>query len=82
MILQDKTVLVSGVGAGLGGEVARLAVRDGANVVMGARTESRLKEMAGQLDPMLIGDGSYTPFRSYEEGDDEAVVRSLDSPLE
>ena len=37
MILKDKTVLVSGVGAGLGREVARLALRDGARVVLGAR---------------------------------------------
>ena len=37
MILQDKTVIVSGVGPGLGGEVARLAVRDGANVVVHVR---------------------------------------------
>jgi NAD(P)-dependent dehydrogenase (short-subunit alcohol dehydrogenase family) len=51
MILRDRTVLVSGVGAGLGREVARLALRDGANVVMAARTESVLEETAQELDP-------------------------------
>jgi NAD(P)-dependent dehydrogenase (short-subunit alcohol dehydrogenase family) len=51
MILEGKSVLVSGVGAGLGREVARLALRDGARVVMGARTESALEEAAKELDP-------------------------------
>lgn len=51
MILQDKTVLISGVGAGLGREVARLALRDGARVVLGARTESVLEAAAKELDP-------------------------------
>lgn len=51
MILQDKTVVVSGVGAGLGGEIARLALRDGARVVLAARTEAMLETTAKELDP-------------------------------
>jgi NAD(P)-dependent dehydrogenase (short-subunit alcohol dehydrogenase family) len=51
MILKDKTVVVSGVGAGLGREVARLALRDGARVVLAARTESVLETTAEELDP-------------------------------
>jgi NAD(P)-dependent dehydrogenase (short-subunit alcohol dehydrogenase family) len=51
MILEDRTLVVSGVGAGLGREVARLALRDGANVVLAARTESVLAETAKALDP-------------------------------
>ncbi len=51
MILRDKTLLVSGVGAGLGGEIARLALRDGARVVLAARTESVLAATAKELDP-------------------------------
>ena len=51
MILEKKTVVVSGVGPGLGREIAAVALRDGANVVIGARTESRLSEIAGELDP-------------------------------
>ncbi len=51
MILQDRTLLVSGVGSGLGGEIARLALRDGARVVLGARTESALEAIAKELDP-------------------------------
>ncbi len=51
MILQDKTVIVAGVGPGLGGEVARLAVRDGANVVVAARSAEKLAAAAAELDP-------------------------------
>ena len=51
MILKDKTVLVTGVGAGLGRECAASALRDGANVVLGARTETALEAVAAELDP-------------------------------
>ncbi len=51
MILQDRTLVVSGVGAGLGREIARLALRDGARVVLAARTESVLESTAKDLDP-------------------------------
>lgn len=51
VILEGKTVLVTGVGPGLGGEVARLALRDGANVMIGARREASLQATTKQLDP-------------------------------
>ena len=51
MILEAKTVIVAGVGPGLGGEVARLAVRDGANVVVAARSADKLAAAAEALDP-------------------------------
>jgi NAD(P)-dependent dehydrogenase (short-subunit alcohol dehydrogenase family) len=51
MILEGKTLIVSGVGPGLGREVARLALRDGARVALGARNEERLAQIAGELDP-------------------------------
>jgi NAD(P)-dependent dehydrogenase (short-subunit alcohol dehydrogenase family) len=51
MILKDRTLVVSGVGTGLGREVARLALRDGARVVLAARTESVLEATARELDP-------------------------------
>jgi NAD(P)-dependent dehydrogenase (short-subunit alcohol dehydrogenase family) len=51
MILEDRTLVISGVGTGLGREVARLALRDGARVVLAARTESVLESTARELDP-------------------------------
>jgi NAD(P)-dependent dehydrogenase (short-subunit alcohol dehydrogenase family) len=51
MILDGKTVVVTGVGPGLGGEVAKLVLRDGGNVVLAARTAAKLEEIAGEIDP-------------------------------
>jgi NAD(P)-dependent dehydrogenase (short-subunit alcohol dehydrogenase family) len=51
MILEGKTVLVTGVGNGLGRECATSALRDGANVVMAARTADTLTAIAAELDP-------------------------------
>lgn len=51
MILEKKTVVVTGVGPGLGSEVARVALRDGANVAIGARNAERLEKIAAELDP-------------------------------
>jgi NAD(P)-dependent dehydrogenase (short-subunit alcohol dehydrogenase family) len=51
VILEGKTIIVSGVGPGLGREIARLALRDGANVMLGARNQEKLEKMAADLDP-------------------------------
>ena len=51
MILEGKTVVVTGVGGGLGRECAASALRDGASVVVAARTESSLEAVAKELDP-------------------------------
>ncbi|MBD2858321.1 SDR family oxidoreductase [Spongiibacter sp. KMU-158] len=44
MLLKDKVVLVSGIGPGLGQELALEAARQGAKVVMCARTVSKLDD--------------------------------------
>ena len=51
MILEGKTVVVAGVGPGLGSEIARVVYRDGGNVVIGARNLDRLQTTAAELDP-------------------------------
>jgi NAD(P)-dependent dehydrogenase (short-subunit alcohol dehydrogenase family) len=48
--LQDKVILVSGVGPGLGSEVARHAVAAGARVVLGDLDGDRLQAMLGEID--------------------------------
>jgi NAD(P)-dependent dehydrogenase (short-subunit alcohol dehydrogenase family) len=50
-MLEGKTVVVTGVGPGLGGEVARLALRDGANVMIAARRGDKLEGIAKELEP-------------------------------
>jgi NAD(P)-dependent dehydrogenase (short-subunit alcohol dehydrogenase family) len=51
MILEGKTVVVTGVGGGLGRECAASALRDGAKVVLAARTADTLETTAAELDP-------------------------------
>lgn len=49
-LLGDKVVVVSGVGPGLGRSISVRAAQQGARVVLAARTESRLKEVAAEID--------------------------------
>ncbi|HWC37235.1 MAG TPA: SDR family NAD(P)-dependent oxidoreductase, partial [Acidimicrobiales bacterium] len=49
-LLEGRTMVVSGVGPGLGREIATIAAREGANVVMGARREANLRDAAEQID--------------------------------
>ncbi|MET9686706.1 SDR family oxidoreductase [Streptomyces coeruleorubidus] len=72
-LLAGKTVVVSGVGAGLGRQVAAAVVRDGGRAVLGARTEANLAKTAAELDP----DGSRTAYRATDiadEGQCEALA--------
>lgn len=67
MIVRDKVIVVTGAGPGLGGEVARLALRDGAKVVLGARREKKLAAAAAELDPT----GERVAYRSTDITDAE-----------
>ncbi|GAA2482669.1 MULTISPECIES: SDR family oxidoreductase [Streptomyces] len=71
-LLTGKTVVVSGVGAGLGHQVAAAVVRDGGNAVLGARTEANLAKSAGEIDP----DGAHTAYRATDIRD-EAQCEAL-----
>jgi NAD(P)-dependent dehydrogenase (short-subunit alcohol dehydrogenase family) len=51
VLVQDKTIVVCGVGPGLGREVAEAALRDGARVVIAARRAEALQDQAKTLDP-------------------------------
>ncbi|MBC9719001.1 SDR family oxidoreductase [Streptomyces sp. TRM66268-LWL] len=66
MLLQDKTVIVSGVGAGLGQRVAEAVVRDGGNAVLGARTEANLAKSAAEIDP----EGKRTAYKATDITDE------------
>ena len=46
---QGETVLITGASSGIGREMARLFAGDGADLVLIARSEGRLRELAGQL---------------------------------
>ncbi|MET7661528.1 SDR family oxidoreductase [Streptomyces sp. NPDC005463] len=66
MLLNGKTVVVSGVGAGLGHQVAAAVVRDGGNAVLGARTEANLAKSAAEIDP----DSTHTAYAATDITDE------------
>lgn len=68
MMLKGKTVLVTGVGGGLGRECVASALREGANVVLAARTEATLETTAAELDPT----GEHVAFKATDITDGES----------
>ncbi|HET9894416.1 MAG TPA: SDR family oxidoreductase [Streptosporangiaceae bacterium] len=49
MLLHDKVVIVAGIGPGLGRSIAIRSAEQGADVVLAARTESRLLDVAEEV---------------------------------
>jgi NAD(P)-dependent dehydrogenase (short-subunit alcohol dehydrogenase family) len=78
VIVKDKTIVITGVGPGLGREIAACSLRDGANVVIGARTESKLAEIAKDLDPT----GQSLAYRATDITDVAACEALMDLAVE
>ena len=78
MILSGKTVIVTGVGVGLGRECVSAALREGANVVMAARTQANLDAARAELDPA----GDRLTARATDINDAEACAALVDHARE
>lgn len=78
LMLEGKTVIVAGVGTGLGGQVGRLAHREGANVVLAARTQAVLEEVAQEISP----DGSRVATIPTDITDEPQCQRLADQAAE
>jgi NAD(P)-dependent dehydrogenase (short-subunit alcohol dehydrogenase family) len=75
--LQGKVVVVSGVGPGLGRSIALQSARAGADVVLAARTEARLDDVAAEVE----GIGRRALTVSTDITDDASSQRLLDATL-
>ncbi len=71
--LEGRTVIIAGVGEGLGRETAMVAVREGANVVLGARTESVLEAVAKEVEA-AGGKAAYRRTDISKPADCQAIV--------
>ena len=49
MLLRDKVIVISGVGPGLGQTLAKMAAKEGASVVLGARSQDFLDAVADDI---------------------------------
>lgn len=77
-ILENRVVVVSGIGPGLGQAIALQAARAGATVVLAARTEKRLEKVAAAVQE-IGGTALVVPT---DITDDESAQRLLDRTLE
>lgn len=55
MILENKVSIISGIGPGLGQELAYAFAREGSDVVLAARTESKLQQVAEEIARLWPG---------------------------
>ncbi len=78
MLLQDKVVVVSGIGPGLGRSIALRSAAQGADVVLAARTESRLEEVAAEVKAL----GRRALAVPTDVSDPDAAARLADATLE
>jgi NAD(P)-dependent dehydrogenase (short-subunit alcohol dehydrogenase family) len=72
-MLKDRTILIAGAGPGLGDETAKIVLREGGRVVLGARNSDRLAISAREIDP--TGERvAYGACDIERDGDPEALV--------
>ena len=77
MLLAGKVVVICGIGPGLGRSIALRSAEQGADVVLAARTASRLEEIAKEV----TGLGRRALAVPADIGDPDAANRLLDATL-
>lgn len=77
-MLAGKTVLVSGVGGGLGREIGEVARREGADVVLVARSKARLDALAAAIDAT----GEHVLACAIDLVDDDAAAHAVGAAMD
>ncbi|HJP66701.1 MAG TPA: SDR family oxidoreductase [Actinomycetota bacterium] len=74
-LLQDRVAIVVGIGPGIGTDTARAFAREGARVVLGARTEERLGDVAREVEA-LGGSAEWRATDVTDEGQCSALAQA------
>ena len=77
-LLAGMVIVISGASTGIGADAARLFAREGARLVLGARSEQRLAELCDEL----TGAGAETTYDAADISRAEDVQRLIDTALE
>jgi len=73
-MLKDKVVIITGASAGIGEATARLLAGKGARVVLGARREGRLAQLASEIE-QAGGQVAYRELDVTRQADNDAIVK-------
>ncbi|RQG91079.1 SDR family oxidoreductase [Natrarchaeobius chitinivorans] len=72
--LEDQVAIVTGASSGIGAATARAFAAEGANVVLAARSEDRLVELADELEGEFDADALAVPTNVRAEDEVDALI--------
>lgn len=72
-MIRDKVVIITGASSGIGEATAKRLASEGAKVVLGARREERLREIAGDIEA-AGGEAAWQVLDVTEAEENEAIV--------
>ena len=78
MLLENKVAVITGIGPGLGRELAVQFAREGAAVAIGARTESYLEEVRKEVEDNGGRVVAVPPFARFEDADLATWKKAMD----
>jgi NADP-dependent 3-hydroxy acid dehydrogenase YdfG len=73
-MIQDKVVIITGASSGIGEATAKLLASRGAKIVLGARREDRLKQIAAAIDKNG-GEAVYQELDVTQQSGNDAIVK-------
>ena len=78
--LQDKVAIITGAGRGIGAAIARRFSKEGARVVLTARTSSEIERLADELGPK--GNGALAiPSDVTSQSEIDNCIRGCREPI-
>lgn len=73
-MIENKVIIITGASSGIGEASAKLLAEKGAKLVLGARREDRLKQIAGDI-AAAGGEAVYQTLDVTDPADNEAIVK-------